>query len=453
MEQTVGAIERERSMKITLRALGKKVALVASAFVLAVSGLVAMPDVTGQVAHAATAPQPPSYHSPADGKVLTELPGGVAKKAGQVHLNLQGISNHRYEIRYASSLEALESTSWVLTGGGGQYTFINVELPNGTYYWQARTRHKDDKLNWSAPTTPRSFTVALPDTTAPFVSLTSPGNGDVLDVSSVDIRGTVQDDNPHHYWLNVKRDGVTIHNAIVNHSDSFVDEVLYTVSGDGHYAVTLAARDAMGGTNTSGNRSDDVILEFTIATTPPDPEDGDDDDDNTGGSGNTDNDNQNPGDGGQQPQINTPQQPAVNLGTPVPAPVVVAFADTVSTVLGTQTEAAQAQPPRTTTAGDDTKDGEVLAAQDVRDSKSWSLVNVLLSILTVILGIVALFGRGTARRIVALVAAVAAVVVALLVEDFAAPMGWINLWTILFAAIAAVQVGIVAAGKKPTEEE
>ncbi len=107
----------------------------------------------------------PVYHSPDDGAIITKAPGGGSKKEGQIHLNLQMSrrQDDRNEIRYAKSLEELEVAPWVSTAYGGQSSYLNVELPNGTYYWQARARHKDDREGkyWSEPTVPRSFTVDL----------------------------------------------------------------------------------------------------------------------------------------------------------------------------------------------------------------------------------------------------------------------------------------------------
>lgn len=45
--------------------------------------------------------------------------------------------------------------------------------------------------------------------------------------------------------------------------------MLATLSDDGEYEVTLAARDAVGGTASSGNRSGDVVVSFTIDNTAP----------------------------------------------------------------------------------------------------------------------------------------------------------------------------------------
>lgn len=96
--------------------------------------------------------------------------------------------------------------------------------------------------------------------------------------------------------------------------------------------------------------------------------------------------------------------------------------------------------------------GEVLGDNDVR--KEWSLVNVILAGVAVLMTLIALAGirkdgesKAKVLRVVTLVPAVAAVVVVLLTEDFSAKLGWFNLWTILFAGIVAVQAILMASAK------
>lgn len=110
------------------------------------------------------------------------------------------------------------------------------------------------------------------DTTAPDVKITSPFDGSVLS-GSVDIKGTVTDDNPHHYWLQVKKDGVALNIKDVTGTrsmpESFSNERLTTLTEDGAYEVTLAARDSAGGESNTGNRSGNVTVKFTIDTKSP----------------------------------------------------------------------------------------------------------------------------------------------------------------------------------------
>ena len=105
------------------------------------------------------------------------------------------------------------------------------------------------------------------DSTPPFVEIVSPTES--LLTGEVEIRGTVTDKHPHHYWLQIKKNGTVISSKTVNESDSFTNRPLATLTDDGDYEVTLAARDATGGTSKSGNRSADVIKSFTIDNTAP----------------------------------------------------------------------------------------------------------------------------------------------------------------------------------------
>lgn len=89
------------------------------------------------------------------------------------------------------------------------------------------------------------------DTTAPFAEITSHDDGDT--VSGVaEIRGTVEDLNPHHYWLVVQNSsGKTIAGlGVVNEGQSFTDDFLFdwdtTQIENGTYVIKLEARDAAG---------------------------------------------------------------------------------------------------------------------------------------------------------------------------------------------------------------
>jgi len=110
-------------------------------------------------------------------------------------------------------------------------------------------------------------TVKVVDTTAPTVKITSP-IASLLN-GFVEVRGTVTDSNPHHYWLQIKKNGTVISSKTVNESNSFVDRLFTTLTDDGDYEVTLAARDAVGGTASSGNRSANVVKSFIIDNTAP----------------------------------------------------------------------------------------------------------------------------------------------------------------------------------------
>ena len=115
------------------------------------------------------------------------------------------------------------------------------------------------------------------------------------------------------------------------------------------------------------------------------------------------------------------------------------------------------------TTSEDKKD--VLGADQAKDTlstqdskKEWSLVNVLLAAAAAVMSIVTLAGirgsEGRARqlRLLTIVPAVIAIVAVLMVEDFTANLGWVNGWTLLFAAIAIAQVALMASAK-PAEDK
>jgi hypothetical protein len=86
------------------------------------------------------------------------------------------------------------------------------------------------------------------DQDAPNVEITNPASG--LVTGTVDIRGTVEDDNPHHYWFVIQNSsGTTVAGpGVVNDTSSFTDTSLLswdtTLVDDGTYTIKLEARDS-----------------------------------------------------------------------------------------------------------------------------------------------------------------------------------------------------------------
>lgn len=115
---------------------------------------------------------------------------------------------------------------------------------------------------------------------------------------------------------------------------------------------------------------------------------------------------------------------------------------------------------RNSTAEDEEK-GEVLAAQDSK--KSWSVVNLALSIFTVLVGLVSLAGaftkrkehenKHTAARVLTLVPTIGVVVAFFFLENLSLPLGWFNTWTILFGAVLIIQLILVSMGKSSQTNE
>lgn len=98
----------------------------------------------------------------------------------------------------------------------------------------------------------------------------------------------------------------------------------------------------------------------------------------------------------------------------------------------------------------DKENSEVLADQD--DKTSWSAVNAILSGVTAIMGAITLFGffttssedRRTGLRAISVIIGIGAVVALLMIEDFSLKMGFVNIWTTLFALAAIVQAIMLA---------
>ncbi len=133
--------------------------------------------------------------------------------------------------------------------------------PEGVYYWHVKAVDAaGNSTGWTAP-----WMVTV-DNSAPVVEITSPTvdltNGDV------EVRASVSDANLRHYWFQIKKNGSVIKSQTVL-SSGITDKLLYTLTEDGEYTITVAARDLAGGTASSGNRSVDVVKTVTIDTTAP----------------------------------------------------------------------------------------------------------------------------------------------------------------------------------------
>ncbi|MFA7319767.1 MAG: chitobiase/beta-hexosaminidase C-terminal domain-containing protein, partial [Parcubacteria group bacterium] len=108
------------------------------------------------------------------------------------------------------------------------------------------------------------------DMTAPVVSITAPAAGFVK--GTVDIRGTVTEEHPDHYWLAIykKSNNQEIFSTVVNHTDQFENQALYlwdtTKVDDGEYQIKFAERDLDYNT---GNRSSDFVTDVAVDNTKP----------------------------------------------------------------------------------------------------------------------------------------------------------------------------------------
>lgn len=100
------------------------------------------------------------------------------------------------------------------------------------------------------------------DWTAPDVEITNPPEDRIHGI--VDIRGSVTDVNPHHYWLAIYSGGTQKAGpGTINRTDSFTDELLMTwdtrAFPDGEYIIKLEGRD-------SANNKDDSSKDWHTVT-------------------------------------------------------------------------------------------------------------------------------------------------------------------------------------------
>jgi hypothetical protein len=204
-------------------------------------------------------------------KPVSELTSPLSNTVWKNPISISGNSNDNIAIKkvYIDYSDASENNWQSITA----LENTNHDLPfSWNYSWtpplegkyDLRVRAEDQAGNLEG--TEYAYNVAY-DVTAPTITITHPANNSVHN-TSVELRGSVQDENPRHYWLNIKRDGVQIFNETVL-SNSFENALLQTLTQDGKYVVTFAAHDSAGGGASTGNRSEDLVISFTIDTQAP----------------------------------------------------------------------------------------------------------------------------------------------------------------------------------------
>lgn len=145
--------------------------------------------------------------------------------------------------------------------GGTRYaTGACIDIPDGApVHFQTVAVH-DMNHDWRSAAVSRDFKV---DTKCPEVDLNGPDEGDVVS-GSVDIRGSLSDANPHHYWLVIERGSSSQGPGVVNDTETFSDKKLYTWDTtkvpDGTYVVKFEARDQ------AGNKCDDKSIDWNTVT-------------------------------------------------------------------------------------------------------------------------------------------------------------------------------------------
>lgn len=151
-----------------------------------------------------------------------------------------------------------------------------TNVADSTYWWQVQA--VDHAGNVSGWTPLWKLTV---DSTAPDVAITNPLDGafiNVLTPTPIDVRGTVTDANPRHYFVRVERSTgpatwTTVYSQTTLNATSFTDQSIYswTPTTDGTYRITLEARDAAGGTSSSGNKDTGSVTSITVVVDTANP--------------------------------------------------------------------------------------------------------------------------------------------------------------------------------------
>lgn len=115
---------------------------------------------------------------------------------------------------------------------------------------------------------------------------------------------------------------------------------------------------------------------------------------------------------------------------------------------------------------DTNKEDEVLGSESLKGEvssttaapKEWSVINVVLAGVVAAMSLITLAGvrgsegRSKTFRLLTIAPAVAAIVAVLLVEDFSTKLGFVNGWTLLFAATVAAQALLMSQIKTPSSK-
>jgi len=143
------------------------------------------------------------------------------------------------------------------TSSDNLYTGACIPIPDGnpTQFQAIALNHQNH--DWKSNVVSGQFKV---DTVCPIVKITNPDDNKTLN-GSVEVRGTVTDANPDHFWLVVENSSGTkvAGPGTVNDSTSFTNKKFFdwdtTTVADGNYKIKLEARDQAG--NKCPNQSSD----------------------------------------------------------------------------------------------------------------------------------------------------------------------------------------------------
>jgi hypothetical protein len=168
----------------------------------------------------------------------------------------------------------LASATGTLSGGSTYTASLDTSSLNGDYCLNAIAG--DVAANHSTI----SHIKATFDNIAPVVDITNPGDGSLLSYvhdGAVDIRGSVNDSNPDHYYIHVYGPGFNYSKTVYD-SNPFTNQHLYSWNlhglSDGSYTIDLEAKDAAGNKDNSVSVKkihvtvDNTSPNVTLSTTP-----------------------------------------------------------------------------------------------------------------------------------------------------------------------------------------
>lgn len=164
-------------------------------------------------------------------------------------------------------------TNYVNTDGSGNWTLADntlTALAEGVYdVAVSYTNMGGDTI------TDATVSELEIDTTAPDVNITSPANGDVVS-GVVDIKATIVESNPSHYWLRIQGPGYTGGPGTVTQVSSINSPTTllsWDTTGltDGTYTIKLEARDKVTDPDGNGNKDAGSVhwINVTVDNTAP----------------------------------------------------------------------------------------------------------------------------------------------------------------------------------------
>jgi hypothetical protein len=113
------------------------------------------------------------------------------------------------------------------------------------------------------------------DSEGPVVDITSPADGAILSFAQdgiVDVRGTVTDENPDHYFVHIYGPDGDVYKETVNSNVSITDQSLFSwdLSGavSGEYTIDLEARDSLDQKDADSTKVIHVIVDNTAPSVP-----------------------------------------------------------------------------------------------------------------------------------------------------------------------------------------